>query len=68
MKICAAVRWILCASVVLTISGARAETDAELLARAHAIHDRVITIDTHVDIPPDFSTDAYDMMKPGRFT
>jgi membrane dipeptidase len=37
----------------------------ELEARAHAIHDHIITIDTHVDIPANFSTDAYDMMKPG---
>src|SRR5688572_22310563 len=32
---------------------------------ARALHDRVLTIDTHVDIPLDFGTDAYDMMKPG---
>jgi membrane dipeptidase len=37
----------------------------DLAARARAIHDKVITIDTHVDIPPNFATDAYDMMKPG---
>ena len=39
--------------------------DDGLVARAHAIHDKIITVDTHVDIPPNFSTDAYDMMKPG---
>ena len=39
---------------------ATAETEAELLARAGGIHERVITIDTHVDIPPDFGTEAYD--------
>lgn len=39
--------------------------DAALLARAKALHAKIITIDTHVDIPLDFSTDAYDMMKPG---
>ena len=39
---------------------AGADTEAELLDRARAIHDRVITIDTHVDIPPDFGTEAYD--------
>ncbi len=51
----------------LLASGAvqAAESDAALLARAHAIHDKIITIDTHVDIPANFSTDAYDMMKPG---
>ena len=42
---------------------AGAETEDELLARARAIHERVITIDTHVDIPPDFGTDAYDPLK-----
>ncbi len=49
----------------LTGCAAFAESDAELLARAKAIHERVITVDTHVDIPFDFGTDAYDMMKPG---
>lgn len=39
--------------------------DSKLEARARAIHSKVITIDTHVDIPADFSTDAYDMMHPG---
>lgn len=54
---------VITAALLATV--ARAETDAELIARAQAIHDRVLTIDTHVDIPADFSTDAYDMMKPG---
>ena len=39
---------------VLSANPAGAETDAELLARATAIHERVITIDTHVDIPSRF--------------
>ncbi|MEX1182835.1 MAG: membrane dipeptidase [Gemmatimonadota bacterium] len=30
-----------------------AQGDADLMARARAIHDRVITMDTHVDISPD---------------
>ena len=47
-------------SGVLTAFMASAETEDELQARARAIHERVITIDTHVDIPPDFGTDAYD--------
>lgn len=42
-----------------------AASEADLLARARAIQDKVISIDTHVDIPANFSTDAYDMMKPG---
>ena len=36
------------------------ETDAALIARARAIHDRVLTIDTHDDIPLDFATAAAD--------
>ena len=39
--------------------------DAALLAKAKAIQAKLIAVDTHVDIPLDFSTDAYDMMKPG---
>jgi membrane dipeptidase len=51
--------------LVLATASARAETEAELVARAHAIHDRVLTVDTHTDIPLNFATDAYDAMKPG---
>ena len=39
---------------------AAADDEAELLASARVIHDRVITIDTHVDIPSDFGTEAYN--------
>ncbi len=42
-----------------------AQSDAALVARAKAIQAKILTIDTHVDIPLNFSTDAYDMMKPG---
>ena len=42
---------------------AGADTEAELLERARAIHERVIAIDTHVDIPPDFGTEAYDPVR-----
>ena len=45
---------------VLPGGSAAADSEAELLAGARAIHERVITIDTHVDIPPDFGTEAYD--------
>ena len=48
---------------VLTALMASAETEEDLLARARTIHERVITIDTHVDIPPDFGTEAYDPAK-----
>ncbi|NIJ42215.1 membrane dipeptidase [Parvibaculum indicum] len=43
-----------------TSVSARADEDAALRARAHEIHDRVIAIDTHVDIPTSFATPAYD--------
>ena len=42
-----------------------AETETELIARARAIHDRVLTVDTHVDIPANYGSDSYDPMKPG---
>ena len=45
------------------VATAGADNEAELLAGARAIHERVITIDTHVDIPPDFGTEAYDPAK-----
>ena len=51
---------------VLPANPAGAETEAELLARATAIHERAITIDTHVDIPPNFGTEAYDPMEAKR--
>jgi membrane dipeptidase len=44
---------------------ARAQSDVALVARAKAIQAKILTIDTHVDIPLTFSTEAYDMMKPG---
>lgn len=53
-------------ALALGTSGcATAETNDEIISRARAIHDRVITVDTHVDIPPNFATSAYDPMKPG---
>lgn len=39
--------------------------DPALEARAQRVHDKVMTVDTHVDIPLDFATDAVD---PGGFT
>ena len=51
--------------ILLSGNAAIAESDAGLMARARAIHERIITIDTHVDIPFDFGSEAYDMMKPG---
>ena len=36
------------------------ETEEALVARARAIHERVLTIDTHDDIPLDFATEDVD--------
>lgn len=44
---------------------ALAQSEAELFAKAKEIQAKVISIDTHVDIPFDFASPAYDMMKPG---
>lgn len=53
-------------SLALASTGcAAAETTEEMIERARGIHDRIISVDTHVDIPPDFATSAYDPMKPG---
>ncbi len=35
-------------------------TEEEMIALARGIHDRVITIDTHDDIPFDFATEEVD--------
>lgn len=51
--------------LLVAATTAQAESDAELIARARAIHERVITIDTHVDIPANYGSAAYDPMKPG---
>lgn len=44
---------------------AAADATQEIIDKAKDIHRRVITVDTHVDIPPNFATAAYDPMKPG---
>ena len=52
---------VLAITVWLPIAGAaEAEDEGDLLAHAAAIHERAIVIDSHVDIPPDFATEAYD--------
>ena len=38
-----------CAAAILSLALAAQGTDAALLARARAIHERVLTIDTHID-------------------
>ena len=61
-------KWItrLGLGTVLLLAGtfaSRADNDAAVVEKAHEIHDRVIAIDTHVDIPTSFATPAYD---PGK--
>ncbi|MBO6729359.1 MAG: membrane dipeptidase [Maricaulis sp.] len=41
-------------------SGNDGESEAEFLARAAEIHDRILTLDTHVDTGPGFGTPALD--------
>jgi membrane dipeptidase len=45
-------RFALIAAIVIVGVAAAPQTDQDLLARARAIHDRVITLDTHNDIDP----------------
>lgn len=52
-------------AALLVSTPALAQTEAELFAKAKEIQAKVISIDTHVDIPFDFASPAYDMMKPG---
>ncbi len=40
-------------------------TEDDILARATEIHQRLLTIDTHDDIPPNFATDEADPGAPG---
>ena len=43
--------------VSLSVKGA---SEADLIARARAIHDNVMALDTHVDIPLNFATSEHD--------
>lgn len=51
--------------LALGAGAAGAQDDADLESRARAIHDRVITLDTHVDIGEGYATAALD---PGGFS
>ena len=44
---------------MLTATGSFAADEAELAARARSIHERVLTLDTHVDIPLNFATSEF---------
>lgn len=54
------------AAALMFSTPALAQSDAEIFAKAKEIQARVISIDTHVDIPFDFGPPAYDMLKPAR--
>ncbi|MDR0780886.1 MAG: dipeptidase, partial [Pseudomonadales bacterium] len=43
----------------LPLSAVFAASEEDLIARAHAIHERVLTIDTHDDIPLNFATSDF---------
>ena len=45
---------------IVTSCIAYAASEDELMARAQAIHDRVMALDTHVDIPLNFATSEHD--------
>ena len=40
-------------------------SEEDLLAKAREIHERVLTLDTHIDIPPNFATPEVDPGKRG---
>ena len=50
-------------------TGDRPETlsDDELVAKARDIHERVLTLDTHIDIPSNFATPEVDPGVRGDF-
>ena len=45
---------------LLSLSLAYAATEDELISQAREIHDHVMTLDTHVDIPLNFATSEHD--------
>jgi len=58
MNHCRSLLALAAATMVATAAHAQPADDPALVARARAIHDRVITLDTHVDISPrDFTTE-----------
>ncbi len=59
------IKWIASLSFLAAPALAAPLEDAALEAKAQAIHDRVMTLDTHVDIPLDYATAKAD---PGGFT
>jgi membrane dipeptidase len=49
----------------LVANGSVAQSDDPVVARARALHERIITFDAHADIPLDFATETAD---PGKDT
>jgi membrane dipeptidase len=43
-----------------------AETEQDMVARARAIHERVVTLDTHIDIPGNYATPEVDPLNADR--
>ena len=72
VRVFSSVLCVIAAAAVVACGGApaenaaEAESPADLEARAQQIHERVITIDTHVDIPGNFATPGED--DPGLLT
>ena len=54
------VKQILALFFIVTSFSAYAASEDELMTRARVIHDRVMTLDTHVDIPLNFATSEHD--------
>lgn len=52
-------------AVCLVSNGSQAQSDDPFVARARALHERIITFDAHADIPMDFATETAD---PGEDT
>jgi membrane dipeptidase len=55
------------ASALLVVSTAAADDEARLVERARLVHERVLTLDTHVDIPFEFASDSVDPGLRGRY-
>jgi membrane dipeptidase len=58
-------RALLVVSALLTADGSVAQDDDAFVSRAKALHQRIISIDAHTDIPLDYATETAD---PGQDT
>jgi membrane dipeptidase len=55
-----ALAFVSCAAPVEQTEAPAQLTEEQIVQKAKEIHDRVITVDTHVDISPDFATETND--------